>query len=115
MKLITRRGESGSRERDDFVRKMGNAESDLSSREQRNAGKSRRKKNRFAQVGQEKEKNARNDNFAEESSRARERRPRINLNIDMTLPREMAMLGGASLNAGSICASPFFRFFEAPA
>lgn len=44
VKLITRRGESGSRERDDFVRKMGNAESDLSSRERRNAGKSRRKK-----------------------------------------------------------------------
>lgn len=79
---------------------MENAEGDLATdRERRNVGEEKRG---IAQVEREKEKDARNDNFAEEPScaraRAREREPRINLNIDMTLPSS-AMLGGASLNA----------------
>lgn len=74
-KLITRRGESGSRGRYDVVREMENAEGDLATdRERRNV----RKKDKEKGGGRDRagrtrkgRREMRNDNFAEEPSCAR--------------------------------------------
>lgn len=69
------------------MREMENAEGDLSTDRERKERGARGRRG-LAQVGTRKKgKDVRNDNFAEELSCVRARELRINLNIDMTLPR----------------------------